>query len=752
MLLLAAFAFYGYTLRLDWSLIDDFRLLSSENDLDNVLSDKGLGAGLASIFNPTENLAGPTMKLAVYIQWKVLGTHPFLWHLVKILSFFALSSGMFHLTRTLTRSTVAGLMAALYLGMAAPISSSPDFQTFHANYARLFVTDSYLAPLAMWTMATCVSLWIDPQGRRIERGIGVCVLALAAGLTKSTGMYILAGGAAMLVVRLLVALLTQSNRMFYFAVLAGWMIACLPSLYFFRPWNPYPVYGYDGVDIIKDPALIFTNARFYFLFALESFPLLALFLPFGLLIQLGRFVKGAVCRDPSAWAESAPFCVLGFFLSALLLQSMWPIIMPRYTLTFIPAFIPLGAGLIWRCIPDPKFVRANLFAVFMLTAAGLLAWYLAAYLYYHDFQPNPHRQTITVCSLLALSVILIVCLSWGMIANTPPRWVSRLGWGLSVSGFLWGAFIAALHTYEEAANYWTYEQTYSGVLQQGRQMDAPGANGQVTVYSNMRGEQAASSLGAGTMLLHLKNSRINFIGKTIPELKSGDRFYIIHDYLIQGVSQIPQLSGGFKTTPLTECERMPDEGPLDIPSIRDLATPGAFPAWLSSVALPTRMSGWTADVDVALLLTIDDKAAKELALFRGRDMRRDPFWQEVVSLKEPVWLPEGSHVALQTRFADPNRTPGRPADSLVILPLVSQINGVAIAPQPQILLFGSREKEPYLDVVERRQYTATNYYLASPVFLLLKYGAGQIPANRLATQANRMVKRTLIVEIMKPKG
>lgn len=112
--------------------------------------EEGLGAAIGRLIQWDNNAFGPAMRVQVWLQWLLFGAEPFWWHGAKMLHFLALACGIFWLARLAGARPPAALAGVVAVTFFAVTGTIPNFQEAFINYARLFTTDSYAAPYAVW--------------------------------------------------------------------------------------------------------------------------------------------------------------------------------------------------------------------------------------------------------------------------------------------------------------------------------------------------------------------------------------------------------------------------------------------------------------------------------------------------------------------------------------------------------------------------------------------------------------------------
>jgi hypothetical protein len=755
-----AFALYGSTIDLPFSLIDDGRLGFIAATVLDALRQGECHIALAMVFAPHENFAGPAMKLQVIAAYALFGADSTWWHLAKVIQFWILLLGVHQLARETGCGRAAAIGACLLLALFDPPSIIATFQSQIANYARLFTTDSFMAPLAVWSaVLLLMTLRVAKAGARRAAMIAfVLVLSLAC-LTKLTFLplviALLMGSAAWV----LLAREDTDRRLRGFVALGCCVLGALPGLLFFQPWKRQGVRGYESEEVLTSPGPILDGLLLYceWMFEVGSFLLLL-----ATVIILARLVRCACslrAGEAVAHRDFAVFVVSLLFGGSLVFQSMWPIVLPRYTIVFAPFACVLVArgvelALAWTGeglgdLPVRRRVPAMVAGILL----GAAAWWLVFRPYYAPGAGGLRMQAMVLGGLtlaLGVSGVLTILRLRGW-AGPHARSLSLAAWCMVAGHALYQLPFLVVHAHEVVQGYGTRERQQGVLLEESRRLAAilP-AGQQARLFINLPDEEEYWSINL--INRHLQGiDTVRVGGRTFEpdtEIERYDRFITLLSTRLRTHDTVPPLLGG---KPLLRGPAY--SGPAGAMMLRagqerNVTQTLQTPLEVRLVALEADSLYWDPRLDLHVSWKIPGEPPRPLGVFRSEDVPRGRVAEPLLILQEPITLPAGVPVRFSlTAMPSDGSRPDTIANAAIVSLSYTVLDGKPINPSPALHVYGSDPAAAALEVLRSETFEARTRVMLPPSTLLLGYATRVYWYGAQPALANRELRYLDHVEV-----
>jgi hypothetical protein len=764
----AAFCFifalilYFPSLKLNWSLVDAGVHIHNSADSFSKFKTDGIFACIADIISISDNYCGPTLRIMIALQRIVLGNAAWAWHFVMILLFAAVLWAIWELTLLAGGGTLSCLIALLSFSLFGPQHVFPDFNTHYANFARFLTSDSYQIPLSLWS-AFFLIRGIQGESALSKKTAAVFVLLfIFCCLTKGTAIHIILSYIAWCGVIIVLSPPKSliKRKAMIFSGLA--LLSSLPGIFFFRVWESRPVVGYENVKIAKTLPAIWKNMLKYCNFCSDSLSFLWYIAITIIIVSLIiYFIRQLKKREEICIKNSTQILLLFLFISGFILQSMWPLILPRYMLTFSPylcILFGLAAGTLISSWIKKNHKNPNLKIYFIHFIIGGILFAVIFFPYYHPFRPSKYRQ---IWVILSGGVFLISGI-WGLILllneklNGVKKHIAFFPvWFLSGTLLIQG-IVLLINTNDSAKNYYAYEKIYSSILDEAKKLEEflP-ENEKGTIYTNLKGEQLWSS----NFLLHDTNIAPNvnirpLPKKGMPDLGLNDKIFIIHDFNTYGIKRVPQFSDGANIVPFIKYDKT--NGALWMGNGDIVKFPVMFSSShvITHIGVNTDPYSWSTSLDLHVTVSCekDPNEEKEIACFEGINMSRGRMGPKVLKLKKPYILPKGkssikiyfdSAPESELRFSRPTLEYSRAA--IIKASLSSDHSRV----QPQIFLWGHPGKNT-LTLLKRKETETYSFLMASPSHLIRLYIKGHIGKTGWFVESFRRIRYDYATELYGP--
>ncbi|MBX3728700.1 MAG: hypothetical protein KF858_05910 [Candidatus Sumerlaeia bacterium] len=766
LLLALAIGLYGSTIDLPFSLIDDGRLGFIAATVLDDLQQGEYHIPLARVFAPHENFAGPAMKLQVIAAYALFGADPAWWHLAKVLQFWVLLLGVHQLARETGCGRAAAIGACILLALFDPPSIVATFQSQIANYARLFTTDSFMAPLAVWSaVLLLMTLRVAEAGARRAAMISLVVVLSLACLTKLTFLplvvALLLGAAAWV----LLARKDVDRRVRGLVVMGCCVIGVLPGLLFFQPWNRQGVMGYESEEVLTSPGPILEGLLLYceWMFEVGSFLLLL-----ATVMILARLVRSACslrAGEELAHRDFAVFVVSLLFGGSLVFQSMWPIVLPRYTIVFAPFACVLVArgvelAMAWtgEGVGDLP-VRRRVPVMVAGTVLGTAAWWVVFRPYYAPGGAGWRMQALVVAGLtLAMGVPgFLTILRLRRRTRQRARLLSFPAWCMIAGHALYLLPFLVAHAHEVVHAYATRERQQGVILEESRRLAASLAAGQeARLFVNLPdGEEYGS--------IDLVNEHFQGIDKvrvggrtTEPGVTLGpnDLLITLLSTRLRTHGDVPPILGGKPLLRGPAYLGPPAAMVLRAGQGRNVTQTLQAPLEVRLVALEADSLCWDPRLDLHVSWRSPGEPERSLGVFRSQDVPRGRVAEPLLILPEPITLPAGVPVRLTLTPVPANGTSPDAIDHAEIVCLFySRLDGQPINPAPALHLYGSDPSAPSLKILRTKTFEARTRVLLPPSHLLLNYATRRVCCGEQQALANRELRYFDYVEVagMRPQ-
>ncbi len=758
-----AFILYFPSLTLPWSLVDDGRLIHSSYEAFAKWKTAGPLACLWELIKVSENNFGPAFRVFVALQRVILGNAPWAWHFVKILSFALVLGAIWELTKLAGGGYLARGITLGFFALFSPQFVYSDFQTWYANFARLLTTDSYQITFALWaTVFLLRGVFGKTHHERITL-IAFNVTFCLCCLTKITSLHIISSFFGWMVIMALLGQHRSPLRRRLWKYLISVVICSIPGILYFHPWGR-PITGYENVKLATSPSAIWQNISKYRMFCTDSLGYLWYLALLLTIVALIRFLiarrKTHIGPDISI---SCRFLLLLLFLSGFVFLSMWPLIFPRYMLTFAPYLCILMAveiaGLLSGWL-GRIHKKANAVAILLHFTIGGALFVVMLFPYYYPFSPSVYRQVWVLLSGLTFLTlgILGLFLLW---RKHPPGfigWVRYVPVWILAGALSWQGIVLGINTYDSAVNYCAYERAYSSLLTEGENLNTRlPENTRATIYTNLQGEQ----FGSSNFLLHDTNIA-PFVDvkplpkKGLPKLGTCDRIFIIHNYNAYGTKAIPAFAGGNYIMPLLHYGK--PGGAYWVKRGEQLVVPFScvHPFEITHLAINTDPFSWPTSLDIRVLIKSHKKpnVIIEIARFEGINMSRSRMGPKVLVLKRPFVLPAGKadivlrcEVAPRVRFLF-----SRPAVHFTRIAIIKAPMANAKEDShrfPQVLVWGHPVGSRY-KLYRRRERKVYSLLLAAPSYLIHVYQKKMIGRKGWFVDSLRRIRYDYVTELYGP--
>lgn len=588
---------------LPFSLIDDGLFLERSDTVSRRLASGDWRGAWELLYRPDDNRFGPGLLLQIWGAWVLFGESPLPWRLLKAMNLAFVLAAVVQLVRLAGGGRGAAVVAALSLVLLERTSVFPDIQTHLANWRRLHTTDSHVIPFVAW-QAVFLVLAMDPRSGPKARAGWMAALAgttFVAGMTKVTAV---APTAACAVAAGMAAGLRPRDfpwrrSAVSVALLAG---TILPGLLFFRPWAGPDVYYYDDPASL-DPQVLWASFTFTAATFVEGWG--PWILPAGLL-ALAVSVRGAWSRggDPASWL--AWITVPGVAAAAYLLQSMWPITIPRYAVTYSPFVAVLWGLAAWRLLAAVAgWLGSNGFerpwrVLAIAGFAGAVVWTVAT-------MPLFLWPRVTLARWLPVGIVVLAMpvgfvVAWrGGVAMAARRAGSVAAAGSAV-GLLAAQGVILVNTWRDAGIHYRHREVASRPL-----ADYPATlsnpDNPVLVITNETSEHFTQANALLRLWGAAGGVRFVFHDWLDRPGEPGDRLLTFWSENHVGMRVVPPVIGGWEAVPLTATDEA-----FEAVVILDAANPLERvydldgPAVISGYELRADTLSWPAWTDIEVVI------------------------------------------------------------------------------------------------------------------------------------------------------
>ena len=729
---------YFPSLYLPWSLIDDGRFVEYADKAFQILEKRGYGAFFKDVIRVKDNNFGPGLRFPVLVQWMILGRNVWAWHLVKIFSFALFLRAVWELTRQSGGGTLTSCLSLAMVSLFGPQHLYPDFNTYYSNFARLFTTDSYQIIYTLWAVVFLIRGVFYAKSRSYGTWMAFGFSLLCCGLTKITSFPVMASIAVWLLFLFIWARKNPHIRRRVLFYLLGFALFSLPGLLLFRPWACHTITGYSKMQFATTFPSLWKSLSAYVTFCTES---LGYLWYFALFLFLSRFIRFLCYRTQAGHPDESFFLSRGLlfllFISALVFQSFWPIILSRYLIGFsVFLCILTGIEIIELILSWLKKIDGTIDGktLFLHTILGFGLNMVVLFPYYIPIRPSCYRQiwvfltSLTCLILCMLGLYLLFFQKRGskilLLTRYIPVWI--------LAGILSCQLIAlCINSVDSAINYYTREGVYSSLVSEGLRLEKELPNNETgIIYTNLEKEQLGS---VGLILKHAYGiSRVKVKAlppKVIPSLQSRDRIFLIHDYNSAGIEKVPQNSSGHRILSLLNYGN--DTSHIRIKPGDKLVVPVSFslPMKITHVALNADAYSW----DTALDFDVFARSGKEgnrlipLVTFEGLHVTKMRSGPQVMELAQSLILYEdASAIILQCKMSSsPLYSFLSSLPLMKPMPVFIQSAMLEDQPQnpeyyPQVFIFG-HPVSPGYTLYKRNEIKVLSLVCVSPPFLLQTY-------------------------------
>ncbi|MCX7013071.1 MAG: hypothetical protein NTW86_11030 [Candidatus Sumerlaeota bacterium] len=760
--LFLAVLLYFPSLRAPWSLIDDGRFLHGASEAFSQLNAGHPAAFLRDLCKVQENQLGPALRALVALQWLAFRHACWAWHGMKILFCAATLLAVWNLARLAGGGRATCAMAVGFAALFGVPSVYADFQSYYANFARLFTTDSYQILFSLWA-AVFVARGVLEEGAHPRRALGAAAaMVLLAGLTKATALH----GVVCLLAFLAWVRLSGERRAGRGRGLGVWAAvvaaASIPGLLLFRPWENRPVFGYENVELISSFPRLASQMGNYLFFLTDGLGVLWIVATVLFLIRVGWFVARRIrrrCEAPAAL--SARLLVFLLFASGLALQAKWPILLPRYMLTFAPYLCVLFAvemaDAIRACVERPARSfswRGKALVPWLALCGGALTWAIVFFPYYFIVRSEPARQPWVAAAGFAYAGATLLSCVWLLLRRRPgakSAWAGAIAASFLAGGLFWQAVVVSVNAGNCAVNCHAAERAYSRVLTEAREMAAAlPPETRAALFANLSGEP----LGNAQILIEdvygIHSVAIQELPPNgDPAMGPNDRVFLILDDNFAPVLRFPPFAAGRPAQPLTPVG--PSAGVLAIRPGETLLAPIplARAVDVAAVSLGADLSRWDPALDLRVGVAGNGPQAsiREFARFEGIHLPHGYSGPLLARVWPPVRLPETA-TALELTCEPASFAPAASSHRQIVLEAqaLSAASG-ASGKAPAIGLIGDAAAAPARALLKRTERHVYSVLFASPFYLARGYAGHWFDRTRRFPDALRRIRYDYATEV-----
>ncbi|MCB2154523.1 hypothetical protein KQI84_06525 [bacterium] len=710
-----ALAFYGHTLFLPMSLIDDGLFYERAQKMFAALGSGQFGAFWDLFWTPSDNRFGPGLFLQLLLYHGFGGLDPALLHGIKILFFAVAVGGIMELVRLGRRGPWAGAAAALVFTLLARPSLFPDFQTHFANWQRLHTTDSYFAWVVAW-MAVALLHFLRSCGvRRIVWGVVAALCMAIAALTKISAVAHLGGAVVALA---LIAWRSRSGKRWPAGTLwlaAVLIVVSIPGLMYFKPWATREIYWYDG-ELSFSWNVISGSIGYASMTFLEAWgPLVFVAIP----VAAWQFLRGLLGRTNLRDFEFYAI-TLGMGSAAFCLLTMWSITLQRYMVIYTP-FVAVLAGVfcedLWRTAVQQvrtRFARPN--GTLVLAAAiGAVVLALACVPIILWQRPTLLRH---VPMMGVGGVGSAALLGWLLWRKQPRRAAPLLA---IVIGLFFGlelihGICLVAYAHQNAEQYTACEQATSQLLEAGRHL-AESEAGPCVLYTNHFEEpwvQTAAFFRTSGIAEKVQFEPF----QSQPEMKPEDLFLVFSHENHWGSRVVPPVVAGWVSEPITAEEEMDGVVGLYRGEVwaRDMKTsPGMT---ITGIEFRADVASWPARSEMELSF-FDESGLRARTWYRGDLLPRMNTNKTFIRLASPFAV-NGDHVRVEAQLRPDSFSPTLLSRYLlnrshVVAPAVRGDDGEL---HMMMTLYGTADTAPRYRLESDRVFERSSYVVLAPGSLM----------------------------------
>ncbi len=362
--LLFVFLAYSPSLFLPVSMVDDLFHLSRAERVVTAWADGGL-QGFWSVFMEfSRSYPGLIATILAVTKYIMFGDIIWLWHVPTLMCLLLTCVLTMAVVRCLGGSRAASIIAVLLAVFFAPVQWNWQRQAFPANWFRIVTGDRIMIFLGLLT--TVIVLFML---RSIEKGHRIrgsrILLLIIAGLSMMVAVLVKAVSVSYippLVVIVLLLWLIKSWRQYAASsavIIAFPAAGCILGFITHFLLSSTELTGYTSDYNLRDPLAMWGHIQEYWSFMKDGW---------GLLLWWGVLLIAAEIYRRFANHKQRPSLSLGYLLlllltiSALLFQSPWRFVLPRYMCSFVfPAAILMALAFdpVWEQIKSIKFDHHN---------------------------------------------------------------------------------------------------------------------------------------------------------------------------------------------------------------------------------------------------------------------------------------------------------------------------------------------------------------------------------------------------------
>ncbi len=662
--LLFAFWSNGWLMKENFWGIDDPKKLSVTREVVAALHEEGIRGGWETLRELEGNNNGLTMSLYLVFTCALFGAKA-LWpyHVLKGLQHAFWIFLIWGTARNLGGRRLGAVCAVLFGVFCNSTVLLPDMQTYSANWWRLYTTDSFGAlPLALFWWSASMAV-IKPRRR-----VGWLLLAAVAYVlslqAKGTYLYLFPAVAVAAAFAFAGNAIPRRRPLPILLCLGAlFVIGGLTIVFYGVGVSGVTVLNYEAFDPSFSPQRLIEGWKFYSQVLEDTGAWLWLLAIAGGVVLMIRLVqRRRVPPIAARWRLVLVLTLLVAGAGGLILQSAWPIRIPRYMMAFMPT-LSLGAGIsigwLHYEFTRPQRRRTKRFTSWERTAfaSAVLLYLLALGILFLPTEQGKLR--LAAFAVLMAGAVCATAVLWRL--QRRRQWRHAVGPAL-LSGFiavtvLTQAVVLALNYLEARA---AFQAIYRGenLLKTQARAVPPAPPGETwECWTNISGEFRLNTF----WFLHTYDGRtdLRLIERRIPETVTPPAAVHMVKYP-HPPDELRWLTPGFaqwRLVPWTESGEIFAEirylG-LDDPPIRIELTPTERRALLGRVVLRFDTGDVPFTDDLRITLATRDGEELTSETWRGVESPRQRTNRVPVDFDPPPVLRPGvSHVLFVDRIKDP---------------------------------------------------------------------------------------------------